>query len=216
MRDAISQERKENESSPLTSCNFSSLVIDALGIEAGRAGGENIAVACFYFDFAAQKEQSAANVFGALLRQVVRGFGQIPKPIMEAFQKCTSVIGGRRLQLVEIVQLLGRLSSLRPTFFCLDALDECPPADRAKILLSLKDIINMAPSTRVFLTGREHVRAEVKRHIPDPVVVSISPRRDDILQFIQKKLEREDPTPDEMDEELKTDILENLEPLSEM
>jgi len=200
----------------LTSSNFSSLVIDTLCLEARRAGGGNRAVACFYFDFAAQREQSAANTLGALLRQVVCGYDQIPNEIMEAFQKCTSVIGGRRLQLREIVNLLGRLSSSRPTFFCLDALDECPAADRAKILLSLKDILKMAPRTRVFLTGRPHIRAEVKRHLPDAAVVSISPRKDDIIQYIQATLEKEDPTPDEMDERLRAEILENLEPVSEM
>jgi len=200
----------------LTSSNFSSLVIDTLCLEARRAGGGNTAVACFYFDFAAQREQSAANTLGALLRQVVCGYDQIPNEIMEAFQKCTSVIGGRRLQLREIVNLLGRLSSSRPTFFCLDALDECPAADRAKILLSLKDILKMAPRTRVFLTGRPHIRAEVKRHLPDAAVVSISPRKDDIIQYIQATLEKEDPTPDEMDERLRAEILENLEPVSEM
>jgi len=200
----------------LTSSNFSSLVIDTLCLEACRAGGANTAVACFYFDFAAQREQSAANTLGALLRQVVCGYDQIPNEIMEAFQKCTSVIGGRRLQLSEIVNLLGRLSSARPTFFCLDGLDECPAADRAKILLSLKHILKMAPRTRVFLTGRPHVRAEVERHLPGAAVVSISPRKDDIIQYIQATLEKEDPTPDEMDERLRAEILENLEPVSEM
>jgi len=210
------QREGRNEPSPLTSCNFSSLVIDTLGVEAGRVGGENIAVACFYFDFAARKEQSAANMLGALLKQVVCGFDQIPQEIMEAFQRSASVIGGRRLQLPEIVNLLGRLSSLRPTFFCLDALDECPEADLAKILVSLKCIIDMAPSTRIFLTGRPRVCAEVEKHLPSAAVVSISPRRGEVVQYILTKLEEEDSTPEEMNEGLKADILENLETVSEM
>ena len=175
-----------------------------------------MAIACFFFDFAAQKAQLAANMLGALLKQVVHGFDRIPGEIMEAFQKCQNVIGGRWLQLPEIVALLGRLTSLRPTFFCLDALDECPTADRAKILLSFKDIIDMAPSTRLFLTGRPHICVEVERHLPRTAVVSISPRRDDIIKFIRSKLQREDPAPDAMDEKLEADILENLEPVSEM
>ena len=218
MRDAISEGRKEQESPPLTSFIFSSLAIDTLCDKAGAAGGENIAVVCFYFNFAAQKEQqSATNVFGALLQQVVSGFDQIPEAIIKAFQKCKSAIGGRRLLLSEIVKLLGTLSSLRPIFFCLDALDECPTEYRAKILLSLKEIISIAPTrTRVFLTGRQNVRAEVERHLPGAAVVSISPRRDDILHFILSKLEEGDPTPDEMNEKLKAEILGILDPFSEM
>jgi len=37
----------------LISCDFSSVVIDSL---CDRAKGQEVAVACFYFDFAAQKE----------------------------------------------------------------------------------------------------------------------------------------------------------------
>jgi len=49
----------------LTICEVSSLVIDNL---CDGAGGRNAAVACFYFDFAAQKEQSSTNVLGAMLK----------------------------------------------------------------------------------------------------------------------------------------------------
>jgi len=140
----------------LTSRNFSSLVIDTLCHEVGGAEGD-IAVACFYFDFAAQKELSTAIILGSLLKQVVRSFRLISKEIMDAFEKYEKVIGGQRLQLPEIVKLLGSLASMRRIFFCLDALDECAAPDRAKILLSLSDIIRMSPTARVFLTGRPHV-----------------------------------------------------------
>ena len=83
----------------LTSYNFSSLVVDTLCDEPGEAG-EDIAVACFYFDWAAQKEQSTASVLGALLKQVVGGFKQIPKEITDAFLRHKKFIGGRELQLV--------------------------------------------------------------------------------------------------------------------
>ena len=190
-------------------------MIDSLRSAAG-GGGEGVVVACFYLDFAAQKEQSATSILRALLKQVVGGLEQIPNKIIDAFRNHTRIIGGNRLPISEIVKLLGSFSSLRRTFFCLDALDECAIADRAKILLSFKDIIDMAPSTRVFLTGRPHLCTEVERHLPRTAVVSICPQRDDIIQFIRSKLENDDPTPEEMNEKLKADILENLEPISEM
>ena len=84
-------------------------MIDTLCDDAGETGEDN-AVACFYLDFAVQKEQSATNILGALLKQVVAGFKPIPTGIMDAFQKHEKVIGGRTLQLPEIVKLLGRLS----------------------------------------------------------------------------------------------------------
>jgi len=200
----------------LTSRNCSSLVIDTLCNEAGGADGD-IAVACFYIEFAAQKEQSAAGILGGLLKQVVSGYRPIPKEIMDAFQNCEKVIGGQRLQLPEIVKLLGSLASRRRSFFCLDALDECAAPDRAKILQSLKDITTMSPTARVFLTGRPHVGGEVSRRLPDGVAsVLISPRKDDIIQYINAKL-AEDPTSDEMDDRLEAEIVKKIpETVAEM
>ena len=50
-------ERKEN-GPVLISCDGSSLVIDKL---CDRAGDKAVAVACLYFDFAVQKQQSPAG-----------------------------------------------------------------------------------------------------------------------------------------------------------
>ena len=174
-------------------------------------------MACFYFDFAAQNEHSAGGMLGALLKQVVGGFKQIPKEIRDAFEKHKRVIGGRGLQLHEIVKLLGSLLLIRPTFFCLDALDECPVLHRTKILISLKDIIKISPATRLFLTGRPHVGGEVGKHLPGGVaILSIIPRRNDIAQYIQTKL-AEDTTLDEMDERLEAEIVKKIpETVSEM
>jgi len=48
-------------------------------------------VTCFYLDFAAQKEQSATSVLGALLKQVVASFKPIPKEIMDTFRNYENV-----------------------------------------------------------------------------------------------------------------------------
>lgn len=196
--------------------DFSSLVIDSLCDVAGGAG-EDITVACFYLDFAARKEQSATSILRALLKQVVGGLEQIPNEIMDAFRNHKRVIGGHRLPIPEIVKLLGSLSSLRRTFFCVDALDECATADRAMILLSLGDVTKMSPTTRVFLTGRPHVRSDVETRLPQGVVaVLISPRKGDIIRYIHTKL-AEDTTSDEMDERLEAEILRRVpETVSEM
>ena len=201
----------------LKCCNFSSLVIDALGDGTDEAGEKDITVACFYFDFSAQQEQSATGMLAALLKQVVSGLEPIPKEIVGVFREQKKIIGGRRLQLAEIVKMLGRFSSSRRTFFCLDALDECAVADRAKILHSLRDIIEISPTTRVFMTGRPHVGDEVERDLPGGVViVSISPRKDDIIRYIRRKL-AEDSTSDEMDERLEAEIVKRIpETVSEM
>jgi len=184
-------------------------VVDTLCDEPGDAG-EDIAVACFYFDSTAQKEQSAASVLGAFLKQVVGGLKEIPKEITDAFQRHKKFIGGRKLQPPEIVRIVGSFSSMQPTFFCLDAIDECTAADRANILLSLKEITKTSPTTRVFLSGRPHVGGEVEKHLAEGVAfVSINPLKGDMIRYIHKKL-AEDPTPDEMDERLEAEIVKKI------
>ena len=174
-------------------------------------------MACFYFDSTAQKEQSAATVLGALLKQVVDSFREIPKEITDAFRRHKELIGGRELLLPEIVKMLGSLSSTRRTFLCLDALDECAVPDRAKVLLSLKEIIKMSRTTRVFLTGRPYIGNEVEKYLPEgTALVSINSQTSDIIQYIHTRL-AEDTNPGEMDEGLEAEIVKKIpETISEM
>ena len=100
----------------------SSLVVDTL---CDQTSGQNTAVSCFYLDFAARKEQSAANVLGSLLKQMVGGMERIPEEISRAFQHQKTTIGGHRPQLANIVKMLQFITSSRRTFMCIDAIDEC-------------------------------------------------------------------------------------------
>ena len=67
----------------LIGCENRSLVIDRLCDEADE---DDIAVTCFYFDFAARSEQSPTNMLGSLLRQVVSGLEEIPKAVVQGFR----------------------------------------------------------------------------------------------------------------------------------
>ena len=131
----------------LTSRGVSSLAVDAL---CSQAGGRDTAITCFYFDFAARKEQSATNMLGSLLKQVVSGMERIPEEISRAFREQKKVIGGRALRLPEIMKMLQAIASSQHTFMCIDALDECAAVHRVKILDSLKQILGKSPGTRIF------------------------------------------------------------------
>jgi len=199
----------------LTSWDVSSLVIDGL---CDRARGQEVAVACVYFDFAApQKEQSSANMLGAVLKQVVSGLGEVPKGIVQAYEDQKRVIGGREPQLDDIVKMLQTIASERPTFICIDALDECAARDRVKLLDSLNQILQMSPGARVFVTGRPHIHAEVGNRLSGRVIaIHITPRRHDIIDYLCTRLD-EDIRPDAMDSSLKEDILKKIpQDISEM
>ena len=105
-------------------------MIDAL---CKQAAGENAAVACFYFDFAAQEEEQApAVILGSVLKQIVGGLDKVPERIVKTFRERGKVIGGQGLALAEIVEFLQNISFSRCTSICIDALDECPAGHRGE------------------------------------------------------------------------------------
>jgi len=198
----------------LTSCDVSSLVIDSL---CDQAGGQNVTVACFYFDFAAQKDQSSTSMLGALLRQLVAGLGEVPGEIVQAYEEQKNFLDGRRLQHTNLVKMLQATSSKKGTFICVDALDECVPEHRAKLLNSLSQILQKSPGTRIFVTGRPHIQPEIERRLSGRVTsLPISSKRDDIIRYLHSRLE-EDTIPDAMNSMLKAEILKRIpEDVSEM
>jgi len=189
-------------------------VIDRL---CDQAGGQKAIVACFYFDFAARKEQSPTNMLGALLKQVISGLKEIPEEILLAYRGQKNAIGGRGPQLADIVRMLQNTVSEKPTFICIDALDECLAGYQVKILDSLSQILHCSPGARIFITGRPHIQAEVWKRLAGRVTtMCITTRKRDVISYLHTRLD-EDTTPDAMDSSLKADILKRIpEDISEM
>ena len=204
----------EGERLVLTNRNVSSLVIDRL---CDQARGKNVAVACFYFDFAAQKEQSSTRMLGALLGQIVGGLEEIPRGISQAYEDQKKVIGGRGPQPSDISKMLQSTSSEKLTFICVDAVDECTPEHRIKILDSLNQILQKSPGTRIFMTGRPHVQPEIEKRLSGRVAtIAITPRKVDVIGYLRMRL-KEDTNPDAMDSSLEADILRIIpDDISEM
>jgi len=185
----------------------SSLVVDEL---CDMARERNIAVSCFYVDFAAREEQSPTNILGSLLKQIFGGLERIPDEISRMFQDHKKVIGGRGLRVAEIVKMLQTVTSLQPTFICVDALDECEERHRPEILDSLRQVLEGSPNARIFLTGRRHIRGEIDRHLGGrTTVLSVKPKHDDIVGYVRMRLNK-DPSLDRMDSGLEDEIIKGI------
>jgi len=199
-------QRKESEL-VLTRGADSSLVVDRL---CDQTRGHNTAVTCFYFDFAARKEQTATSMLGSVLKQVVNGMEWMPQEISRVLQEQKKVVCRRKPQLGDIVKMLQLLTSSMRTFMVIDALDECTAAQRFKLYDSLKEILVKSSGTRILLTGRPHVRTEIENRLAGRVTsVSVGPTTEDITNFLRVRLS-EDETPDAMDEGLEAEILEKI------
>jgi len=177
---------------------------------------ENIAVAAFYCDFASQQEQTINNVMGAILKQLV-GKGEITKGLREAFQKAKKEVGGRGPRLPDLMGMLRTaVASLPKVFICVDALDECLPKCLPELLGSLRDIVRESPNTRIFLTGRPHVREDIQRYFTKAVVIPISPNTEDVRNYLEMRLDM-DAEPEAMNSDLRADIVRViLENISDM
>jgi len=186
-----------------TTIDISSLVIDSLCD--GPCEGD-IAVAMFYCDFRDQQQQTATDIVGAILKQlVVRG--KVVEQVQTAFQKAKDEGGGRGLRLPDMVRMLTRaIATLPRVFICIDALDECLPKYQLELLGSLKGILEELPSMRIFVTGRPQVETEISRCFATSVIVPISPKRNDIERYLEKKLDM-DTELEAMSPALRADIL---------
>ena len=156
-------------------------------------------------------------MLGSLLKQMVSGTQRIPEEIWQTLREQKEAVSGRRPQLDDIVKILQLITSSQPTYMCIDALDECTGVQRFKLLDSLKQILELSPSCRIFVTGRPHIRAETEKRLAGRMIsVSVGPTRGDIISYLRARL-CEDETPDAMDEILEAEILEMIpENISEM
>ena len=91
----------------LTSNEISSLVIDTLR---KQMRGQNIAVIFLYCDYQAQKDQSAVNMIGSLVRQAALRAPVIPSEIKSAFDESKQE-GGDGLQLPDMVKLFFKVAA---------------------------------------------------------------------------------------------------------
>ena len=170
-----------------------------------------------YCDFNAHKEQSTAHMLGAILKQVVSGWEHIPQQVEAAFQRSKTELGGRELESAEILKLLvSTLRTLERSYICIDAVNEFPEECRPELFKSLAQIIGESRGTRLFMTGRHHIREEVGRYSTGGAEIQIIPSEQDIKKYLTMRLSN-DTQPKIMNDSLREEILTTIpEKISKM
>ena len=195
---------------------ISSLVIDTLRMQ---ARGQNTAVIFLYCDYQAQKDQSAVNMIGSLVRQTALRAPRIPNEIQTAFEESARE-GGEGLQLPDMVKLFIKVTGyMKLVYLCVDAVDEVLPQNRLEFLRALQQILHDAPNVRLFLTGRPYIRAEFdKCFTEEAYAIQIVADQGDITRYLTRKMkDSDDQDPGLMTEDLKNNIMITMvEKASEM
>jgi len=149
-------------------------------------------------------------MLGAILKQVVSGWEHIPPDIEAAFHKSKSELGGRELESAEILRLLiSPLRTLERSYICIDALDEFPQGQRRELFESLMQITRESPGTRLFMTGRPHIREEVETYFTNRAEIRIIPSEEDIMRYLHMRL-RNDTQSTAMNQDLRERILTTI------
>ena len=66
-----------------------------------------------------------------------------------------------------------------------------------------------SPRTRIFLTGRPHVKETIQRYFTKAVAIHISPNQNDVRNFLEMRLDRDD-VPEAMSKDLRVDIVKMI------
>ena len=94
-----------------------------------------------------------------------------------------------------------------PKFFIyIDALDECLPKCLPEHFRSLRVIVLEAPSTRIFLTGRPQVCADIQRYFTKMIVIPINLNMDDIRSYVEMRSDM-DSRPEAMTSDLRAEVV---------
>jgi len=193
-----------------------SLVIDTLR---KQTRGRNMAVIFLYGDYQRQKDQSAVNMIGCLVRQASSREPRIATEIKRVFDESKKE-GEDGLGLPDMVKLFVQvIGSIEVVYLCIDAVDEVLPQHRLKFLRALQQIVQEAPNVRLFLTGRPHICTELDKLLTKRAYsIHIVVDRGDITRYLSQKMDDgDDQDPGLMTEDLRNIIMETmLEKASEM
>ena len=176
-----------------------------------------MAVIFLYCDYQAQKDQSAVNMIGSLVRQAALRAPVIPSEIKSALDESKRE-GGDGLQLPDMVKLFVKVAGhTEVVYIAVDAVDEVVPQHRFEFLRALRDILQDAPNVRLFLTGRPYIRVEVDKHLAKKAyAIHIVADQGDISRYLIHKMD-DDEDPGLMTKDLKNNIMTTMvEKTSEM
>ncbi|KAI5816329.1 hypothetical protein BZA77DRAFT_62930 [Pyronema omphalodes] len=173
-------------------------------------------VACLYFDYQYDMNQTPANIVGVLLKQVIFQLNKSRLLHADTISKLKDHLNAQKtIDLQEGCELLGEtIRQLRRFYICIDALDECNERARGEFIQALAEIsskCSQPSSLRIFFTTRPHIKWEelMKRNpgIGSLGHIFLKAHPEDIRIYIAHEIDV-DENNDCMDQELRTEILD--------
>ena len=166
-----------------------------------------------YCDYRDQIQQTSSNLLGAIIKQLLAYLEPLPADILDIYQRNRRE--GNGLGFVDAKTMLASaLTYFGRVYVCIDALDECSSRAMGELLKGFHS--SMANSTRLFMTGRLHVRAYIEQYLeidtsPEPAApITIVADLGDIRKFLENEIDNYDPEPQTMNDALRGEILDAI------
>jgi hypothetical protein len=167
------------------------------------AHSDDIGIACLFCSYKAQVDQSAPNLFAAVLKQLVQGRPDIAAPVMHMHDHHSK--RGSKPSLDELTQaLLSTCSSYSTVYIVIDALDECSNRDgvRRQLIDKMHDL-QAGRNVRLLFTSR--FIADVTQYFQSYPRLEVRASEEDVRRFVAARIPRL-PNFIQRDEELKNEV----------
>jgi hypothetical protein len=148
-----------------------------------------ISLAYVYFNYEdREKNQSATNMLGSPLRQLLQRKGAAPDNLMALYNNYSR--GKERLKLTDIVTLLQSECLSGPkTYIVVDALDECSAYNNTSNTF-VDELSKLPPTIHLLLTSRPNVN--VVHKINYAIWMEIQASNNDIAKYVEQRVEDND------------------------
>jgi Cdc6-like AAA superfamily ATPase len=183
---------------------MSSIVVDDL--RKTFDDNDRIGIACLFCSYKRQNEQSPADLFASLLKQLVQ-----ERPILPDFVEALYQSHSRRKTRPSFGELSAVLRSVvnsnSKVFFVIDALDECTNVERARERL-LCEIFKLQKQTRISLFATSRFIPEIKKDFEGSISLEIRAHNEDVQRYLDGNMPRQfciSRNPD-LQEKIKTEI----------
>lgn len=144
-------------------------------------------IAYIYFDYNDPKSFEPETIVRSLLKQLLFNLATVPDGVEEHYNACTSK--GKAADTMTLKQqLLLTIAKIDRVFLLFDALDEISSEYSKEVMSLIADISKAGP--KIFCTSRINT-ARVRDELGNPVVTEIRANVDDIVHYINGRLDKE-------------------------
>ncbi len=147
----------------------------------------NIGIAYVYCNFRRRAEQTARDLLGSILRQLLFRVPALPPAVQKVYDKCRKMRAQATFQ--DFIACLGAtLSSFSQSFIVLDALDESLVSRDGRDRL-LRELFSLQRTTSLNLFATSRFIPDIEQKFEGSLITEIRGNEDDLRRYVTSSIE---------------------------